>query len=245
VSCSCILINTNLQQVQTTPGQLAPRRIPSKSLVEFKKLEFQSRKSINRAYEQIYAGVEVDAKDVYTDIEILRPSTLSSNQTTQEIIADKVTMDGAVVRSVAAVLPSSSTESKHHYRITEDYSDGVVSWGFCVDDTHERQTGIEFGALRALPSVNSKFYGVTDSGPLPPPPKRFDVLVKSFWSLIPRADCSIDSAWVSMTEGPLPGLPAYEVRSYSNFCQVVILEVPSDLDAFQSASNPVVGQSLS
>ena len=160
-----------------------------------KKLKFQSRKSINRAYEQVYAGVEIDAKDVYTEIDVLRPLTLSFNQTTQEITANKVTMDGAVVRSITDVPTSPSTESKkHHFRITEDYSDGVVSWGFCVDDTNERQTGItsRFGAYCALPSVNFKFYGMSDSGPPPSPPKRLDVLVKSCWSLIPRADCSID-----------------------------------------------------
>jgi hypothetical protein len=228
-------LNTSLQQRQTTPGQLAPRRLPSKSHVEFKKLKFQSMKSINWAYEQIYAGVEIDAKDVYTEIEVLRPLT----QATQEITADQVTTDGTVVRSAAAVLPSPSAESmKHHCSITEDYSDGVISWGYCVDDTHERQTGIGFGAHRALPTVNFRFYGMTDSGPPPPPPNRFDVLVKSCWSLIP-----IDSTRVS--EGLLSGLPAYEVPSYSNFCQVAILEVPSDPDTFQSASNPAVGHSLS
>lgn len=235
-------MNTILQQVQTTPGQFAPRRLPSKSHVEFKKIKFQSRKSINRAYEQVYAGVEIDAKDEYTEIEVLQPLTPGFNQATQEITAEKGTMGGTVVHSVAAVLPSSSTEStKPHSRITEDYSDGVVSWGFCVDDTHERQTGIRFGAHRALPSVNFKFYGMSDSDPPPPPPKRFDVLVKSCWSLIPPANCSIESAWVPMSKGLFPGLPAYEVLSYSNFCQFVILEVPSDLDRFQSASNPVVG----
>jgi len=147
-------------------------------------LKFQSRKSTNRAYEQVYAGVEIDAKDVYTEIDVLRPST----QATQETTADKVTMDGAVIRSA----------------VTEDYSDGVVSWGFCVDDAHERQAGIGFGAHRTLPSVNFKFYGMTDSDPPPPPPKRFDVLVKSCWSLIPRADCSIDSAWVFYAQGTSP-----------------------------------------
>lgn len=159
----------------------------------------------------------------------------------KEITADKVTMDGTgTVRSVADVLHSPSTEStKHHSRITEDYSDGVVSWGFCVDDTHERQTGIGLEAHRGLPSVNFKFYGITDSVPPPPPPKRLDVLIKSCWSLIPRADCSVDPAWISKGA---PGLPAYDVPLYSNFCQIVILEVPSDLDTFQSASNPVVGQ---
>lgn len=223
MSCSCFLAEHELTRRQTTPGQLAPRRLPSKSHVEFRKLKFQSRTSINRAYDQVYAGVEIDAKDVYTEIEVLRPLC----QASQEITADKVTTDGTVVCSAAAVLPSSSKEStKHRCSITEDYSDGVVSWGFCVDDPHERQTGIGFGAHRALPSVNFKFYGMTDSSPPPPPPNRFDVLVKSCWSLIP-----IDSAWVS--KGLLPGLTAYEVPSYSNFCQVAILEVPS-------ASNPVV-----
>ena len=180
MSCSCILIEHDLTIIQMTPGQLAPRRFPSKSHVEFKALKFQSRKSINRAYEQVYAGVEINAKDVYTEIDVLRPLT----QSKQEIIADKVTTDGTAVRSVAAVLPSLSTEStRHHSSTTEDYSDGVVSWGFCVDDLHERQTGIGFGAHRALPNVNFKFYGMTDSDPPPAPPKRFDVLVKSCWSL--------------------------------------------------------------
>ncbi|KAF8804803.1 hypothetical protein BYT27DRAFT_7051545, partial [Phlegmacium glaucopus] len=195
------------------------------------------------AYEQVYVGVEIDIKDKYTEIDVLQPfKTLAFNQETKEITANKVTMGGTVA-GLVAVIPtasftgsrskeaSSSTEcTKYHSRITEEHSRGVVSWGFYVDDRNERQTGIGFGRYRALPSANVRFHGTEDVGSPPPPPKHFDVLVKSCWSLIsPGGDSHTISGWLSWFKGLAPGTPASEVPLYSNLCQLVILELPSDL----------------
>ncbi|KAF8797603.1 hypothetical protein BYT27DRAFT_6935145 [Phlegmacium glaucopus] len=228
--------------VQTTPGQLKPRRIQSKSHVKFTKLDLQTRQSLGPVYEQVFVGVEIDVRDEYTEIDVLQPlKTTASNQETKEIIAKKVTTGGTAAGSVAATPAvsftgsrsketSSSTEgTKHHLRITVEHSDGVVSWGFYVDDANERRTGIGFGKHRALPSANFEFYGAEDVGSPPPPPKHFDVLVKSCWSLIsPHGEShTVSNSWLSWFKGP--GMPSSDVPLYSNLCQLVILEVPSDL----------------
>ena len=216
--------------------------------MEFRKLNFQARKSTGLAYNQVYVGVEIDTKDENTKIDVLQPlKTPAFDQETKEITANKVAIGGTVAGSIglgSSFQPtptvsfsgtrskeaSSSTESKkHHSRITEEYSDGVVSWGFSVDDVNERQAGIGFGRHRSLPSVDFEFCGAEDVGPPPPPPERFEVLVTSCWSLISPDENYTTSGWFSWFKGLSPGTAASKVPLYSNLCQVVILEVPSDL----------------
>jgi len=190
--------------------------------------------------------VEINAKDENTKIDVLQPlKTPAFDQETKEVRANKLTTSGTLGGSVGFVKPkatlslsggrsteaSSSTESKkYHSRIMERHLDGVVSWGFSVDDMNERQTGIEFGKHRALPSVDFEFYGASDVGPPPPPPDHFEALVTSCWSLISPGSYTT-SGWVSWFMGLSPGTAAsaVQVPLYSNLCQVVILKAPSNL----------------
>ena len=118
-------------------------------------------------------------------------------------------------------------------RITERHHDGVVSWGFFVDDMNERRTGIEFGrSQRAFPSVDVEFFGPSNLGPPSPPSDHFEVLLTSCWSLISPGHGSesyTTTSWLSWLKGLGSGTPASKVPFYSNLCQVVILEVPSTL----------------
>ena len=226
---------------------MTPKQSQSKSHVEFKKLNFQARKSAGPAYEQVHVGVEINVNDENTEIDVLQPvKTLAFDQETKEVTADNVAMSGSVAGSLGILNPmptmsfsgsssrgaSSSTESKkYHSRITEEYSDGIVSWGFSVDDPNERKSGIGFGRLhRALPSVDFEFCGEQDIGLPPPPPKHFDVLVTSCWSLIsPGGENYTASNWFSWFKELGQGMAASEIPLCSNLCQIVRLEVPSHL----------------
>ena len=61
-------------------------------------------------------------------------------------------------------------------RITQGDSDGVVWWGFNVDDPHEQEAGIEL--LDTLPSAEFEFLGKNASLPT-----QLHVEVASCWSL--------------------------------------------------------------
>jgi len=197
-------------------------------------------------YEQVHVKVEIDAKDEYAAIDVLQPlQTLASDQDVRVIRADRDVTNGTLGFSVGPTTArvaasgnvsketSSSTESReYHSRITERHLDGVISWGFSVDDMHERQKGVELKASqRALPSVEFKFFGPSDDH-LPPPPDHFGVLVASCWSLISSvSDSNTPSRrWLRWFKRPSPlEMAAPRAPLYSNLCPAVILEVPSHL----------------
>ncbi|KAF8816184.1 hypothetical protein BYT27DRAFT_7154915 [Phlegmacium glaucopus] len=225
--------------VQTNLARLTPKQL-SKSHVKFRKLSFQSRESYyGLAYQQFHAGVEIDANDKNTDIDVLQPfKTPARDHKTTETTTNNVTTNGTFGGSLA-VMPTlllSGTRSrqefsgtthkfgKHHSRITEWHSGGIVSWGFHVNDPIEQRTGITIGGYRALPRVYFRFYGTSDVGPPPPPPERFDVTITSSWSLTPPSThrSYITSGWMfALKRSKAPLL-------YSNLCQVVKLQLPSD-----------------
>ena len=203
-------------------------------------------KSAGLGYEQGYVGVEINTNDENTKIDVLQPlKTLAFDQETKEVTANNVTISGSAEGSVGFLNPmptmslsgsssreaSSSTECKrYHSRITDESSNGVVSWGFFVNDSNERESGIRFGSPhRALPSVNFRFR--SNIGPPPPPPEHFDVLVTSCWSLIsPGGENYTTSGWFSWLKEFSQGtVAASEIPLCSNLCQIVRLEVPSRL----------------
>ena len=202
--------------------------------------------SAGLAYEQVYVGVEINANDESADIDVLQPlKGLGSDLETKVVTANNVTTSGSVEASLGFLNPmptmslsgsslrggSSNTEFKrYHSRIKDVHSDGVVSWGFFVNDSNERESGIRFGSPhRALPSVDFEFCSNTGRpGPPLPPPEHFDVLVTSCWSLISPGRFS----WLLKEFNQ--GMAASEIPPCSNLCQIVRLEVPSRLS--QSSS---------
>ena len=203
-------------------------------------------KSAGLAYEQVYVGVEINANDESADIDVLQPlKGVAFDPETKVVTADSVTLSGSVGGSVGFLNPmptmslsgsssrgaSSSTElKKYHSRITDESSEGVVAWGYFVNDSNERESGIRFGSPhRALPSVDFEFYSNIE--PPPPPPEHFDALVTSCWSLIsPGGENYTTSGWFSWLKELSQGtVAASEIPLCSNLCQIVTLKVPSRL----------------
>ena len=71
--------------------------------------------------------------------------------------------------------------------------------------------------LGTLPCVSCIFLGSSDNAPPPPAPDLFGVEVTSCWSLIPSKSTSLTS---QLVKPPTP---------YSNVCQVMKLDLPSQL----------------
>jgi hypothetical protein len=101
-------------------------------------------------------------------------------------------------------------------RITVLDMRGVISWGFYIADRFD-QGGGRFTPADQLPSACFEFVGDDDTPA--PPPKRIDVEVSTYWTILPRGSEYIPAnIWHSRNK-----------ISYSNICQITSLRVPSNL----------------
>jgi hypothetical protein len=113
---------------------------------------------------------------------------------------------------------------RYSSRITEHHSDGIIWWGFYVDDLYEQERGIEF-LDDALPTVCFEFVGYPK---VPSPPKRMHLEIASYWSIIPKD--KKEKNWIRTILDRSLSSGNAQATSYSNLCQIVALEtVPSDL----------------
>ena len=102
-------------------------------------------------------------------------------------------------------------------QITQGNSDGVVWWGFNIDNPYEQEAGKEL-FLDTLPSAEFEFFGKNASLPA-----RVHIEVTSCWSLISSTENR--QSWLQA----LVRLAKPKGVSYSNLCQIVRLEIPSTL----------------
>jgi len=182
-------------------------------------------------YEQIYARVVIDAKEEITRFNAIKPSqTPALDPESTEVTTRQSSSALSFLGSAGFGSPSINAkfagqlgaESLSHLetrnygsRITQGDRDGVVWWGFNIDDPNEREAGKE---LDTLPSVEFEFLGKNAS--LPP---RLHVEVASCWSSISSSENR--QAWLQTWIG----LAKSKGLLYSNLCQIVHLEIPSML----------------
>ena len=188
--------------------------------------------SSTTGYKQIYARVLIDAKESLTRVNGIKPSRTpargcESTEVTTRQSSSALGFLGSVGLGSSPVnarfsghlgADSSSFLEMRNYgsRITQGDRDGVVWWGFHIDDPYEQEDGKEL--LDTLPSMELEFYGENASLPA-----RLHVEVASVWSLIPSIKNKKfqKPEWIRF--GKPAGLP------YSNLCQIVQLEIPSML----------------
>ena len=104
-------------------------------------------------------------------------------------------------------------------RIIQKDHNGAIWWDFRVDDPYKRQHGLDMQELGTLPSCT--FEG-SSAAPPPPAPALFGIEVMSCWSLIPSESSPL--LW--------PAFGSSEVKPptpYSNLCQIMLLDLPSQL----------------
>ena len=176
-------------------------------------------------YEQIYARVVIDTKEELTEVCAVKPSRtpkIGPGSTEVETQQSSSALDFSGLSIQPILSGHLGTESfsylirNHGSRITQGDGDGVIWWGFDIDDPHERGAGKEL--LDILPSVEFEFIGENASLP-----EWLHVEVASVWSLISSNKLKKQS-WQELINVAKPkGL------SHSNLCQIVQLEIPSVL----------------
>lgn len=120
---------------------------------------------------------------------------------------------------------TASEKKRYTSAITEHRSDGVVRWGFNIDDDNSRKSGI---AMRdeVLPVVHFEFFG--DSDVPAPPPESMDIVIASYWSMI--LPCEPKSTWIRKILRLFNSSGNTQTISYSNLFQLVALKTaPSNL----------------
>jgi len=188
--------------------------------------------SSTTGYKQIYTRVLIDAKENLTRVDAIKPSRTpargpeSTEVTTRQSSSALGFLGSAGLGSapinakfsghLGAESLSSLEMRNYGSRITQGDRNGVVWWGFNIDDPYEQEDGKEL--LDTLPSVELEFFGENASLP-----GRLHVEVASVWSFIP----SIKNKKFQKPEWIRLGKPAG--LSYSNLCQIVQLEIPSML----------------
>jgi len=225
----------------TPPAPQSPDPFSTRH-IQLTGLRFGTVPTMEMAYKQFFIRVIIDFWHKNARVECKSPNRTpeaerEEKQTTSTKTGVTCGMEGALTLGahpqgtikVAKTKTDEGTtgfeKKRYTSRITEQHLDGRIWWGFYVDDLHEQESGIEF-PYDALPTVCFEFVG--DIKVPPPPPRRMDLEIASYWSIIPKS--KEESNWIrkflnlSMSSGNA------QATSYSNLCQIVALDtVPSDL----------------
>ena len=124
----------------------------------------------------------------------------------------------SISRTNAKELSSTQESKVLSSKIIQKHHDEAIWWEFNVNDRYQRQHGFDIQKSDNLPCVSCTFEGRSDV------PDLFSVEVMSCWSLIPLECNHISLLW--------PALGSSEVKPptpYSNLCQIMLLDLPSQL----------------
>ncbi|KIK05379.1 hypothetical protein K443DRAFT_91432 [Laccaria amethystina LaAM-08-1] len=238
--------------VETKTPQLKPRELAS-SCIEFKEFKLQSNPDIHSAYYHLaHFRVEIKTKEELTKFTNIRPTSTravdSEMKVTegnkQTLVATLGSTFGISSLKPTALFSISGTKGKEssstkefkvfNSRIIQKDYNGAIWWEFIVDDPNQQQQGLDLQELGTLPCVSCTFVGSSDNAPPPPAPDLFGVEVMSCWSLISSESNSLSllASWLALGSSEVkPPTP------YSNLCQIMLLDLPSQLpeDSFYQA----------
>ncbi|KIK05404.1 hypothetical protein K443DRAFT_641160 [Laccaria amethystina LaAM-08-1] len=230
--------------VQTKPPLLKPRQLAS-SYIEFKELNLQSIPDVDSAYYHLaHFRAEINTREELTKFKNIKPaSTRAVDSETRVIEENKQTLAATLgstfgisglkptgLFSISGTKTKESSSTKElkvfNSRIIQKNHDGAVWWEFIVDDPYQQQQGLNMQGLGTLPCVSCTFVESSDDAPPPPAPDLFGVEVMSCWSLIPSKSnpLSLLASWLALGSSEVkPPTP------YSNLCQIMLLDLPSQL----------------
>jgi tetratricopeptide (TPR) repeat protein len=229
---------------QTKPPLLKPRQLAS-SYIEFKELNLQSIPDVDSAYYHLaHFRAEINTREELTKFKNIKPaSTRAVDSETRVIEENKQTLAATLgstfgisglkptgLFSISGTKTKESSSTKElkvfNSRIIQKNHDGAVWWEFIVDDPYQQQQGLNMQGLGTLPCVSCTFVESSDDAPPPPAPDLFGVEVMSCWSLIPSKSnpLSLLASWLALGSSEVkPPTP------YSNLCQIMLLDLPSQL----------------
>ena len=209
-------------------------------------------------YHLTHFKAEINTKEELTEFDHIKPSsTRAVDSETKVIEGNKQTLAAilSTTLGISAIKPTAlfslsgsktkeSSLSKEvkifNSRIIQGDRDGAVWWDFIVDDPYQQERGSEL--CDSLPCVSSTFLESSDDAPPPPAPDLFGIKITSFWSLIPSHSnpLSLLTAWL-----PTTSTEVMAPTPYSNLCQTLLLELPSQLskDSYYKAITKVTPSS--
>ena len=224
--------------------QLKPRRLAS-SCIQFKKLELQGKAEVDSAcYHLAHFRAEINTTEEFTRFDNIKPASTRAVDSESKVVEGNKQIDSATLGikagtsslmptasgSISGTIAKESSLTKElkvfNSRIIQEHHDGAISWEFIVDDPYQQQRGLDMQELGTLPYVSCTFMGSSDDAPPPPAPELFGVEVMSCWSWIPlkRKPLSLFSSWLA-----LGGSEMKPPILFSNFCQIMLLDLPSQL----------------
>ena len=229
---------------QTKLPQLKPRHLAS-SCIEFKEFKLQSIADVDSAYYHLaHFRAEINTREELTKFKNIKPaSTCAVDSETKVIEENKQTLAATLgstfgisglkptgLFSISGTKTKESSSTKElkvfNSRIMQKNYNGAIWWEFIVDDPNQQQQGLDLQDLGTLPCVSCTFLGSSDDAPPPPAPDLFSVEVMSCWSLIPSKSnpISLLASWLALGSSEAkPPIP------YSNLCQIMLLDLPSQL----------------
>ncbi len=199
---------------------------------EFTELRTTFESAIGKpTYRHFQLDVRIDAKEKYAHITQIRPvstskynpeSKVSSGSKKAWSILGSATLSfpkpqGTIGASGSQTGEKSTAIEKTSLvsRIIQRDIGPTISWSFHIADPFDQDTGLTLSSEK-LPRAHFEFRAKNPA----PPPKYLTLEISTYWSLLSAHATS--SAWLSSEDTP----------SFSNLCQVVTLDLPSDLQGF-------------
>lgn len=174
----------------------------SKHLVQFTKLVFDLEPTSDITYRQFHLRVAIDSQQENNDIDIVKPRRAGdSDGEEKHLLSTKSgrsrgltagltlgphpqeTITGATTKTNEET--TGSEKKKYNSAITEHHGDGIVRWGFKIDDVNFQREGIDL-CEDILPTAHFRFVG--DSNVPAPPPKCMDIVITSHWLMISKVN---------------------------------------------------------
>ena len=205
-------------------------------------LTFGNVRKTDLQYKQFHVRVAVDSQQANSHSTGIKPKrTLESEREEKRSSSTKTGRTRGVAPSLTIGLApqgkiggsstwtdeetTGSEKKRYNSRITQQELYGVVWWGFDIDDLNEQEDGIDMSD-DILPAVHFEFIGDSD---IPAPhPERMDIVIASYWSIIPQSEPK--STWIHKLLRLTKSSGDTQAMSYSNLFQIVALEtVPSNL----------------
>lgn len=187
------------------------------------------------AYKQFHLRVVIDSQQKTARVKDINPKrTLDSDG---EVKQSSSTTSGAS-RSVSVGLTlaphpqaaiggnatttnqktTGSETKRFNSAINQSKRNGSVQWGFDIDDVNLRKLGVDMQE-DVLPTVRFEFFG--DRAKPAPPPKRMDIAIISYWSMIIPNEAK--NTWIHKLFRFFRST-GNNTPSYSNLFQIVALK---------------------
>ena len=195
---------------------------------------------MNPAYYHLaHIRAEINTREELTIFDNIKPASTRAVDPQSKVVEGNQQTHGGTIGStlgiptglfsISGIIAKESSSTKElkvlNSRITQEDHDGAISWEYTVDDPYQQEKGLDMKELGTLPCVSCTFVASSDDAPPPPAPDLFGVEVMSCWSLISSKQKPLTLFASLLSFGSSEVKPP----AYSNLCQIMLLDLPSQL----------------